>query len=43
MVYKIKIKSFVRFDEMKTVFCDWLCVGGMFSVHSSVALYLHVL
>ena len=30
MVYKIKIKSFVRFDEMESVLCDWLGVVGIF-------------
>ena len=43
MVYEIRLKVFVRFDEMESVLCDWLGVVGIFSVHSGVPLYLHVL
>ena len=41
MVYKIRLKVCVRFDEMESVLCDWLSVVGIFSVHSGVPLYLH--
>ena len=41
MVYKIRLKVCVTFDEMEPVLCDWLSVDGIFSVHSGVPLYLY--
>ena len=38
MVYEIRLKVFVRFDEMESVLCDWLGVVGIFSVHGGVQL-----
>ena len=30
MVYKIRLKVFVKFDEMESVLCDWLGAVGIF-------------